>query len=263
MRAAWSFFALHWRRFLVPAFLLALGAFLATQGEVVGNAAVSFPGLVLWAALSILYPAAVYRFALRNEYGGFYGLRAGADEGRLALLGLSLALFLFLAGLAAFACLMVLAVAVVIATGDPAAIEAAMGDPAAMQAALGSVAPVIANAGMFAIFCFLLFLAARLALSAPATIAERRFVFLKSWPWTKGVFFRLFAVLVLAAVPGVAADVILANIGGAVSEAGAPVPGMALIFAGVFANALLGIVMSAGALAYMYRGLRPPETGSA
>lgn len=263
VRAAWFFFTANWRRFIAPAFLLALGFFLATRGAAAGNASAASLGVVIWAAMSILYPAAIYRFALRGEYGGLYGMRFSQDEARLAALSLLFTLFLLLAGVAAIAPLLVLVAGVVLASGDPAAMEAAAGDSAATIAAMGPAAVFVFNLGLFVVLAFLIFIAARLALSAPAVVAEQRFVFLKSWPWTKGVFFRLVAVLLLSALPGVLLDALLGGIGDAITGAGAPVPGMALTFAGSFGNALMGVMMSTGAVAYLYRGLRPAEPAAA
>lgn len=260
VRAAWAFFTAHWRLFLFPAFLLALGVFMATEGGAAMNANVAAIGLGLWAVMSVLYPAAVYRFALRGEYGGLYGLRVGAEEGRLALLSFLFTLFLLLVVFAAGTPLLLLVAAVVMAAGDPEGLQAAQGDPELAIAAMGPEAVLAFQLGLIAIMCLILFVGARLALSAPATVGEGRFLFLKTWPWTKGVFFRLVAVLILAALPGVAIDFFLGTMGRTVAAAGAQIPGMALIFAGSFGNALVGIMMSCAALAYLYRGLRPAES---
>ncbi len=262
VRAAFGFFTQNWTRFAPAAALAAVGAVAFSQAL----AQPTGPGLLIGAAAGFLsatvYRAALFRYALNGEYGGLFGMRLSSDEARLA--GVSLLLLLFMA-LIFMVCIVPLALVVTgmaAAAGDPAALEAAVGDPAATLEALGGPARTVMAMGWAGIFCLLLFVGVRLTLSAPATMAEGRVVFLKSWPWTKGSFFRLLAALVLAMLPGALAEVTLSAAAGAAAEAGAGALAGILLFGGAFAGALIGGMMGVGLLVFLYRGLRPPEAAA-
>jgi hypothetical protein len=254
VRAAFSFFTQHWRRFALAAALpvpFLFGAWLQSANVV--NSA----GLLAVATIAAIpYRAAMFRFALRGEYDGVSGLRLGKDEGRLAIVAFLYGLFLMLVFVVALAPLAVLVLGVTAASGDPAALEAAAGDSAAVLAAMGSTGRTIFSVGWALIVCLMLFVGFRLILAAPATIAEGRIVFLKSWPWTKGSFFRLLAAVALATLPGIAAQAVLMSLAVAVGQSAALLA--ILVVAALYAGSLIGGMMGAGVLAFIYRGLRPP-----
>ncbi len=258
VRAAWAFFAGNWPRFIPSAALAALGAFVFFQGLAAGTPGPVLVGVAAGLLPAIAYRAALFRFALRGEFGGMFGLKLGPDEGRLAAVTAMYSLFLFLIGLTAFACMSVVVAGLVAAGGDPAAVEAAVGDTEAAFASLGAAGQTGMIVGMFLIFCLLAFVWARLVLAGAATVAEGRIVFLQSWPWTKGQVIPLLAASFLTALPGFLAQWVLGALAVAASGAGLGPVAAFLSLTGALAGTLIGGMMGAGLMVYLYRGLRPP-----
>lgn len=261
VQAGFTFFTLHWRKFAPGAALAALAVAVLGQALAIGHGGWALIGLFASMAAVVAYRASLFRFALREEFPGPVGLQFGNDEGRLIGIAALYFLFLMLVFLSAFIPMMVVVMGIAGATGDVAAVEAATeaGDAEAILAAMGPSASVAYAIGLALVAGLMLFVWTRLALSAPATIAEQKIVFLKSWPWTKGQFWRLILAIVLAALPGLAGEWLLAAAAGAATAAGIPVLGVVLSFVGLFVGALVGGMMGAGVLAFLYRGLRPSE----
>lgn len=260
VRAAWDFFTGNWKRFAPAAGFAALGAFISSYAMVASNPALAGLGMGVAITVAVAYRAALLRFALKGEFPAPLGMKFSADEARLAAVALLRALFLFLVALAAFVPLLIVVGGVGYATGDPEAMIAAnaAGDSAAAVAAMGPVADATLRVGIAATVCLMLFVYVRLCLSEPATIAEGRVMFVKTWPWTGGSFWRLLAAIVLTALPGMGGGFLLVSVGGALAQAGAGAAAALFVTAGAYVAALMGGMMEVGLLVFLYRGLRPP-----
>ena len=125
--------------------------------------------------------AAVSRGVLKPSGGIFGYLRLGMDELRVLVVTFVLGLVMSLVAVVAF-----VAVGVVIA---------------AAKAAGGSGPAAIAGlVGVLAVICLIIWLAVRLCLAVPITVAERRFAFFDSFSLTKGRFWPLFGMAIIAVV---------------------------------------------------------------
>lgn len=133
--------------------------------------------LVLGAMLS----AAVARGVLHPSKDRFGYLRLGMDEVRVLAVTFVLGLLMTLIAGAAF-----VGVGVLIAIGQ--------------TASGGGVAAIAGVVGVLAAICLMIWLAVRLCLAVPITVAERRFAFFDSFRLTKGRFWPLFGMAVLALV---------------------------------------------------------------
>lgn len=153
-------------------------ALMAGFGAIMARVAWLLPiSLVVGAILA----AAVARGVLNPSRDRFGYLRLGMDEVRVVAVTFVLALVMILAAIVAL-----LAVGVLIA-----AAKAAGGDGPALIAGL---------LGFLAMTCFFIWLAVRLSLAVPITVAERRFAFFDSFNLTKGRFWPLLGMAVLALV---------------------------------------------------------------
>lgn len=133
----------------------------------------------------LLVAGAVYRGVLRpNDHGWVMGLKLGADELRLFLVS-------FMKGL--------LFLGVGLACGVALVILAAIGGIAGGKAGTG-IAMLLVVVGYVAMICFMIYLAVRLSLSGPATVADQKFRLLSTWGMTKGRFWPLLGCYLLAFV---------------------------------------------------------------
>lgn len=131
-------------------------------------------------AVSAMLMAAVARAVLNPRAGGFGYLRLGMDELRVFVVTLVL-------GILMFAAWMALAVLVGVLVGIAGALGA---DWMGLLVALGALAGVAA----------IIWLAVRLSLAVPMTVAENRFAFFDSFSLTRGRFWSLFGMAVIAFV---------------------------------------------------------------
>jgi hypothetical protein len=144
---------------------------------------------------SVIAAGAVYRGVLRPTDGGWIlGLKLGADELRLFLVSLAKGLLFMGAGLA---CAIVLVI-----------ITAILGAAFGRNNGVG-VAGLVFVVGYLALIGFMIFLAVRLSLAGPATVADQRFRLLSTWSLTKGRFWPLLGCYVLAFVLYVLVAVIM------------------------------------------------------
>lgn len=151
---------------------------MAGLGAIMAQVAWLLPiSLVVGAVLA----AAVTRGVLKPSGDALGYLRLGMDEFRVLVvtfvLGLIMSLVVFVA---------VLALALLIG---------------AVKAGGGGGLTVIAGVvGVLALICFLVWLSIRLSLAVPITVAEKRFAFFDSFALTKGRFWPLLGMAVLAIV---------------------------------------------------------------
>lgn len=154
----------------------------------------SMLGLILPVSLvlgSVFY-AAVHRAVVRPSESAFGYLRLGMDELRVFIVTLVLSIVLGLGfGLGA-----------AVIFGVLGAITAMMGDNAAIGGILIFIAAI-------AFFCLVIWVAVRLSLALPITIAERRIAIFDSWNLTRGHFWGLFGMALLAWVLCVVVQILL------------------------------------------------------
>ncbi|HEX8661119.1 MAG TPA: hypothetical protein VF686_04570 [Brevundimonas sp.] len=124
--------------------------------------------------------AAVSRGVLNPSSDRFGYLRLGMDEVRVLVVTFVLTLIMGFAAVIAF-----IALGVMIAAG-----KAAGDGPAAIAGLIG----------VLAILCGFVWLSVRLSLAVPITVAEKRFAFFDSFALTKGRFWPLLGMAVLAIV---------------------------------------------------------------
>ncbi|HEV7385938.1 MAG TPA: hypothetical protein VGN89_13745, partial [Phenylobacterium sp.] len=159
---------------IVAFFVILAAAFVVTSKEQAGTAGGLIGAVVLGlggAAIQGLVVAALYRMRLRPQTApGLYYLRVSRDEGRL--LGLWLTM-----GVAFVALTM---------AGVP------------LLRALEPVSGLAVWAGTLAYLAFLVWLAIRFSLAGPANFATGRFGLADSWRLTRGRFWALLGMTVLA-----------------------------------------------------------------
>ena len=157
----------------------------------------SMLGLIMPISLilgSVSY-AAVNRAVVRPSESAFGYLRLGMDEVRVFVVSLVLSLVLgFGFGLGG-----------AIIFGILGAITAMMGDNAAIGGILIAIAAI-------AFVCLIIWVAVRLCLALPITVAERRIAIFDSWKLTKGRFWGLFGMMILAYVLCVVVQILLSII---------------------------------------------------
>lgn len=152
-------------------------AALQSLGEVMSSLAWLLPVSV---AVNAMLMAAVARAVLNPRAGGFGYLRLGMDELRVFVVTLVLGILLFFAWMAAGVVVVVLAT-IAGATG------AEWMWPLVVLGGLGGVAGLV-------------WLAIRLSLAVPITVAENRFAFFDSFALTRGKFWSLLGMAVIAFV---------------------------------------------------------------
>lgn len=153
-------------------------AVLAGFGGIMAQVAWLMPvSLVVGAMLG----AAVARGVLQPSSDRFGYLRLGMDEVRVLVVTFVLGLIM---GLIAFVAFMALALLI-------AAAKAGGG---------GGGAAIAGVIGFLAIVCGMVWLAVRLSLAVPITVAEKRFAFFDSFNVTKGRFWPLLGMAILAIV---------------------------------------------------------------
>lgn len=209
-----------------------------------GALAIVFPAALVGGA--IMY-AAVFRAVLRPEDSALAYLRLGADELRIIVVNL---LMTFLIGAAAT--VIVLIASIVGAIGGVA------GGGEGAGALIGVLLAIIGAVVM-------IWVAVRLSLALPMTFAEKRIRIFESWTLTKGRFWSLLGMYLLAFVfallvnllGGLIASALAAVIGGGIDVlAQLKAPDLAaldrrLLFA-FGASALVNVVMNALMLAVVY-----------
>ncbi len=262
-RAAYEFFLTHWTRALPGAAIAALGA--TAMGLVFRipvesrSAGATLLALAVVFISNVIYQAALYRMALRPEQTSRFGLELGGDEARLAGLYAALTAFLTLVGVVAFTAVLIVMAGVVGFSGDMQAIQAAQNDPAAMAQALGPVGMLLYMICFAGFIALMVWVGVRLALAAPATIAERRFRMLSTWPWTKGSVLRIIAAAILAILPvALTLGLLQSGIEGALGGGSRAALAIFLFVMNWISAATVGVI-SAGLYAYLYTGLRMPD----
>ncbi len=256
-------------RTIAPAGLLtaAVAALAAAASPGEPAEAMNLPALALdiaSLALNIAFSAFLLRLAVRQDASGLYGLKAGKDESNLLGALLWVGFFIVIVILVA---LFIFSIGLVIAAGNAGVrLEEYQNDPDGMRDAVIQImtsAPWLWVLGLLE-FAVLVWLSTRLTLVSVATIGEGRIMGFSTWPWTKGNVLRIFAATILIALPlsfafGLIVGVI-SGVLGVTDQAGAsPMARGVLSFISGVGQYLVLLPAINGLLAYLYRGLRPPE----
>lgn len=232
------------------------GAIMGLYGTVI---AIAMPVAIVFSAI---LSAAVARSVLSPEASKFGYLRVGMDEVRVGVVTLVLCLLLFVAY-----------VVVAIVVGVLIAIGAAAGNQglAVLLAVLGGLAGCAA----------LIWIAVRLSLAVPITMAEKRIAIFDSYGVTRGRFWPLFGMAVIAfvmtilvALLGMIVGLPFQIMGGAAFDQAAASGEMGAVMAAVGPMVILGfvvnLVVSALQLAVLYApfsaaylGIKGAPTGAA
>ncbi|RZJ45752.1 MAG: hypothetical protein EON87_06720 [Brevundimonas sp.] len=160
-----------------------------------GESYAAFMGWIVPPAIIIgsMLNAAVARAVIRPAESSFGYLRFGMDEVRVFVVSLALGVLVALAAMVIFGVIGVLA-----------GFASASG-----QSWMWLIIVLASLAGIAAIVCLMV----RLSLAIPITLAERRMAVLSSWGLTKGHFWPLFGIAVIAAIM----SIIVSLLGGIVA----------------------------------------------
>lgn len=225
--------------------------------------------LLNW-VLSIVATGALLRLAFRADQPDRADFQVGAQgfqwrntETQLLLAALTL---VFIFAMAVLALIFVLILIGVFAglSGALASVQAAA-TPDELVEQLG---PGLATAFMLVLLgflCVVIWLAVRLTLYAPATVAEGRMRVFESMALTKGRFWKLLGALILASLPTILASVIAGGVVEAVGEQGEDGTKVVDLPLGLALGLITGLVVSLvqiplviGVYAELYRRLGPP-----
>jgi hypothetical protein len=264
---AWRFLFDRWRLLapaaVVPALANGLALALAPAGPAEAVSAVNqLTGAAIVAVASVFFAAAVLRKAVRDEFLPPWGLAFGQDETRLfGVLGCFVGVFilpLLIAG-ELFDQLVIRRIA-----ATPEELQALQADPEALNQAItqaiGQGGLVMLNVFLVASIILMVFgviAAVRLSMANAASVGERKFIFFRTWSWSKGNVLRMLAALVITTLPAMLLDLIVAAVVLGIAGTGpAPVQAVAGVVTG-FIQSLLSIpAIALGAI--LYQGLRPP-----
>lgn len=269
------FFADNWRRFAPAALiisavvalwpLLNLGAPAEGQSASVLQTALvniidALPGLIG----GLFFSAAVLRFAIRGEFIGPTGLVASADEGRLAGVLGSMALF-FIPPVLLFATILSMTVLSRLAA-TPEELQILLDDPEkmseALQVALGDTGMAALSLFIIVIFVLALVVMARLFMVNAATIGERRIVLFQTWGWSRGNVWRMIGAILMIGVPVMLVGNILQEAVISMLLSMPPEQRMLPATIGSFVLAFVSAMASIPLIAlgaHFYKGLRPPD----
>lgn len=164
---------------------------MADVAPLLGFYAVLIPGSIIVG--SIIY-GAVNRAVLRPGERAFGYLRFGGDELRIIAVSLILTL---------------LFVAILIGLGIVAGVVIGI-----LSTVAGDAAALLTVPAVIALYAAIIWLAIRFSLAIPITVAERRIAVFDSWGMTKGHFWGLFAMSLLAVVMSLVVYFLLALVAG-------------------------------------------------
>lgn len=185
----------------------------AAQLAAVLEPALGFLGAMipLELALFSVLGAAVYRTVLRPQEKGFFRLKLGGDELRMAILWIELGFLLWAVGAMVMFAVLIVGSLVGVAAKDP------------IGAGLATAALCY-----LIVLAVMVWLAVRLSLAAPLTFATRKVQLFAAWKLTRGRFWPLFGcyllsvifmAIVMLATLSVIALVALAMSGGSMTDA--------------------------------------------
>jgi hypothetical protein len=268
-RAAMEFRRLHWRRVLGVLCAVALGGTLNTAGELSGNEGLSAVGELIYVISTAMAYAALMRLAFADEHPGdpefkpgSHGFQWGRPEWRL--LGVAgLILFAYLIALALF---IFLAMLVIIVSGVSNVVREGE-TPEALLRALGPGGATVLGLLVIVFVGGLIYVAVRISLAPAATVSRRRISVFDTWRLTKGQVWPILLATILISVPSIGAGLVVGLVQNQAGEPTGPRGALQIAMPGALVVGLVpGLVvaflqlpLSVGLVAYLFRGLRPPE----
>jgi hypothetical protein len=212
--AGYAFLAANWQRVLMvgaPYLLSAIGlvwlqsmmAPAAAVGPSATSGLLAFVLTLVNMVASIVFATAVLRLAVRNEFMGWNGMQLGADEARIFVVNILVAvltvLVLLLGGLFALAFVSAMAAGIIErANLSQEAVTENIQLVFDQFSATDWAMVVLLGLGFVAL---MLWLAARLSMALPATIERRKVQILAVWPMSKGQSWRIALAIGLTGLP--------------------------------------------------------------
>ncbi|MFY0637851.1 hypothetical protein [Maricaulis maris] len=216
---AYALLITHWSRFLMAglpftlAYAIQLWLVQKALAAPLDGFWLTLDATVMIAATvgSLAFSAMCFRLAVRDEYGGQFGLQLSGDEWRfflVALLNAALVLIVaLLAAMFAFVVFTTIAGGAVEGAGiDPE--ESGFDLPMAMSY-MGTADWVAAWAVNMVAFLLVAWLVARLSVSFPASFAQKAVRVLSVWTLSEGQAWRILAAMALAGLPLIVVEVAL------------------------------------------------------
>ena len=259
VRFAWTTLRQHGRAIWGVLALNALADTLSGAGAMTQNTALSLIGMLGSLVTGFMLLGAVFRLTLADRHAGDerfkprpLGLQWGAMETRMLGAGALVVMLVVFIGFLVLLAIQALAVGGVAAEGfNPAQLKTAEQLQAALTATFGPAWPLVALPLLAAI----IYVSVRLSLIMPATADQGAIRIFRSWPLTRGAFWKILAASLLIQLPflfALQAIDLSARAGGL----GGPAVFAAALIAGVLSGAVLS-PLSAALAAYLYRHLSP------
>jgi hypothetical protein len=274
-RAAYRFWREAWRPALGA--LLLLGAAGAVQYYLAATGRAGWSMLMVLAVIpaQIVAYGALFRLAFADErtgepafHRGPAGLQWGGMETRM--LGATLLLML-LWFVAMILFVFIFIIALMVAMGGAAAGLEGADTPQELFEAMGPRGTGTLLVVGLASAALALWAYVRLLLVLPATASSGRVQVFETWRLTKGQFWRIFAALLIVALPTIVWGMFNGAVEGALGEEGPregttvlpPAAAALMAVLGGIVSGVLQAPLSAGLMAFLYRGLRQPASAPA
>ncbi|HTI68252.1 MAG TPA: hypothetical protein VL460_11965 [Caulobacteraceae bacterium] len=268
-RAALEFRRLHWRRVTGVLTAVAVGGTLNAAGELSGNVGLRGIGEVIYLVATAMAYAALMRLAFADEHPddpefrpGPQGFQWGRPEWRL----LGVALLVLFAYVIALLMVIFVAMLVLVVSGVSGAVKEGA-TPEALLAALGPGATTVLGLLMIAFMVGMIYAAVRISLAPAATVSRKRISVFETWRLTKGQAWPVLLATLLVSLPSIVTALVLAVVVRQTGHPTGPEGALQIAMPGALIVGLLpGLVVAylqlplgVGLVAYLFRGLRPPE----
>lgn len=266
---AWSLWSTRWREIWGVLALSSLDATVYLAGMFAQNAMLVVVGLVALFVTVLMSNGAVFRLAFADQHPndpgftpGAVGVQWGRMEWRMLGAALLLGVFMVILVLLALIALTAPLLGLAMSQGTPLT---AMTKPEDVIALLGPKGRMMLEAGQVLLNILVIFVGVRLALYMPATADSGKLMVLSTWRLTRGNFWRILATLLVLSLPPVLIVSLAGASTGMTGTTTAMAPAEAFVWA-IIGGVVYGgvsIPLTAAALAYYYRNLKPPAAPGA
>lgn len=269
VRAAVEFRRLHWRSVAGVLVAVAVGGTVNAAGELSGNGAMAGVGEAVYLIAAAMGYAALMRLAFADEHQGdpeFHIGPNGAQWGKPEWRLLGVAGLLLFAYLIAVAFVVFVAMLIILMSGARDALSGSP-TPESLLRALGPGGTAALGILMLLFVVGLLYVAIRVSLAPAATVSRKRISVFDTWALTKGQAWPILAATLLISLPSIAAGLVMSVIAQQTGQPTGPRGAMqiampAALIVGLIPGLIVAFVqlpLSVGLVAYLFRGLRPPE----